>query len=552
MYNVTNAYLSAVRARTRTEQITGTITFADNTIAQITEKHIGSRGCSLERSNTKSTDFACGGVTAAKLTIHLKTKRARFVFAQCKIALTYGIKLQDGTWFEIPLGIFRAMETKRIGNGVEIVGYDNTTKLNKKYYGQILVGTPFEVLAKICTLCDLPLGVADLNGFPNSAQNIRIDSTSDCKTYWDCVKQVCMVVAGFGCVNPAGELVVKRFSQTSNTTLEDRNRYSLTASDYICQFTKLIVENTNGGIYVAEKAGGTSNGVDTAILGKGVLGRMVLGRKESQLLPSAAVTSILQFAACWNVGEAEALQSRTEAVLNELYSLPYTPAKWLMPGDPAMEPGDRITHKTDSGTFDSLVTYTLWKFNGKMHVESADSNPDRLALYESRTELPLKDYNGDGKIDLDDVTALRNLIQDGGGTLEDDWNGDGVLNILDVTTFLGLVSNYLGSVPNTSNATAGEVVIADSVEDGRITGTTTIAIPTAYRGKCINVDAARLSGSYIIDENTANSPVSSGMLINSGDGGNDGNVVQIVVSEDGTTRKLRTIWNDIINQWNDL
>lgn len=555
MYSVSTEYTKAIRAMTRTERLTGTIKFTDGTTAQFTHNHIGSGGCSLSRQSVTGEELEIGAVIASELSIHFKTKRSRFSFANVEIDLSYGIRLSDGTWYDVPLGIFKAYETRRVGDGVTISAYDYTTKLDKRYFGQILAGTPYGILSKICTLCGMELGMteADLSSYPNALEIIRIDSTSECKTYWDCVKQVAIVLGSFGAVDTTGALVMKRYSQAVTQTLTNKNRYTLNPCDFVCKYSTVVLESVVGPVYTSNQTGvQTRAAANTAgVLGVGILGAMVLGSAGStDETPAIELPLVIRRAACWNTGKEDALQARCDRLQQEVAGLPYTPASWTMPGDPAMEPGDRILHETDNGSLESLVTAVRWKFNSRMSVESAGAN---IGLSQKQTmgnDLPLKDYNGDGKIDLSDVDTFRERLvqEDTTFTLEDDWNGDGVIDVLDVVYYRSLVTAYLGAIPNTSTARAGEVVVAEEVQDGIVKGTTTKPIPFDYRGVCGNADEAITPGTYLLTGTSTNCPVTSGFLVVFGD---TQSCVQLAFDDAATTRSVRTVWDGTVKEWQD-
>lgn len=62
------------------------------------------------------------------------------------------------------------------------------------------------------------------------------------------------------------------------------------------------------------------------------------------------------------------------------------------------------------------------------------------------------DYDGDGDIDYDDVSAFRDLVADDGYSAADDWNGDGKVDISDVQYFYNVVKSMVGEeTPETTD-----------------------------------------------------------------------------------------------------
>lgn len=459
MYSVSDACITALRKPTREEKLYGQIIFRDGSTFSFTQEHLASGGCTVTRRCATGEQLEIGSLVASALDISFNTKRPPFAFSGAVIHVTYQIKLANGNWYDVPIGrTFYVVESKRVGNGVRLTAYDPTTKLDRRYYGQVLTGTPHEVITKIADLCGLDFRqtVSHFSAFPNADKIIRIDSTSGCKTYWDCVKQVLKVLGAFGYTNPNDVFSVRKYSDTVNQTLTNSHRYTMNASDYLLQYNSVVAQSVTGGVYTSSEISTTDSNVTQLPL-------------------------VLYGAACWNSGDSTDLQSRVENLVNALSAFTYTPAMWTMPGDPVMEPGDRIQHVTDNGTFESLVTTIVWKFNGRTTVTSTGSNIAMVLQQTKGNELPLKDYNGDGVIDMLDVDALRSLIVQETYTLEDDWNGDGEVNIKDVGVFRKLVQAYLGPLPNTSGATAGQYLVAESVdENGRIEAISSSDAPLSY------------------------------------------------------------------------
>ena len=81
----------------------------------------------------------------------------------------------------------------------------------------------------------------------------------------------------------------------------------------------------------------------------------------------------------------------------------------------------------------------------------------------------LKDYNGDGVVNRDDIAAFRNLISRGGASAEDDYNKDGIIDSLDVAEYEKLISTWGDKVPQPSGASPGQYLRITSVdENGKI------------------------------------------------------------------------------------
>ena len=65
-----------------------------------------------------------------------------------------------------------------------------------------------------------------------------------------------------------------------------------------------------------------------------------------------------------------------DSLLATLQGFDYTPATVTMPGDPAFEPGDRITlPQADGAAPEMLVTHFVWRYRGRQTLKSVGRNP---------------------------------------------------------------------------------------------------------------------------------------------------------------------------------
>ena len=75
-------------------------------------------------------------------------------------------------------------------------------------------------------------------------------------------------------------------------------------------------------------------------------------------------------------GLPDTRQGITDNLFAELRQLDYTPATVTMPGDPALEPGDRVALPQADGTApEMLVTHFVWHYHGRQTLKSVGRNP---------------------------------------------------------------------------------------------------------------------------------------------------------------------------------
>ena len=186
-------------------------------------------------------------------------------------------------------------------------------------------------------------------------------SAADGLTTWrDCVAAIAQLLGGFGTVDRAGRLVIRQFAKTSCVSLGADARSEAGVSDFRCHYAALTVA-TQSGSYAA--GGGQDTGLTMAIAD------MPLAEK----------------------GLPDTRQGITDNLFAELRQLDYTPATVTMPGDPALEPGDRVALPQADGTApEMLVTHFVWHYHGRQTLKSVGRNPYLTNNSDGTTEKLLR------------------------------------------------------------------------------------------------------------------------------------------------------------------
>lgn len=219
------------------------------------------------------------------------------------------------------------------------------------------------MLAQIADGCGLELGqtteeIAALN--PNAALACQLSAADGLTTWRDCVAAIAQLLGGFGTVDRAGRLVIRQFAKTSCVSLGADARSEAGVSDFRCHYAALTVA-TQSGSYAA--GGGQDTGLTMAIAD------MPLAEK----------------------GLPDTRQGITDNLFAELRQLDYTPATVTMPGDPALEPGDRVALPQADGTApEMLVTHFVWHYHGRQTLKSVGRNPYLTNNSDGTTEKLLR------------------------------------------------------------------------------------------------------------------------------------------------------------------
>lgn len=158
MYPVSEAYKTAIRARTRTDRVTGTLTLTDGTVLPLTAAELMSGSLTLDNQCVTGEELAFGCAYLGQAALNLRTALSRHAFYGARLCLAYGLQLPDGQWEDVPLGSYTVAEAERRALYVSIKAYDNLLALQRRYDGTVLQGTAYELLGQIADACGLTLG----------------------------------------------------------------------------------------------------------------------------------------------------------------------------------------------------------------------------------------------------------------------------------------------------------------------------------------------------------------------------------------------------------
>lgn len=359
MYAVSEKYLTAIRARTRTHRLSGTITLKDGTDVPMTMENIEADSVEIERSCTTGEELTFGEVILSELRMAVRTDLSRYLFFDAKISLNYEILLDDGTWESVPLGRYTVGEADRTKKAVSVIAYDNLIALDDEYDGVALYGNAYEILETICGLLGITLASTEdeLTALPNGDLAIQVDGNSGCETYRDCVKVVCQLTGTFAIADRAGSLRLIQYGKESVSTLEKSDRFDLTASDFEVVYSGIVVKSSKG----------TFTAYDESVTG--------------------GLEMTINSAPAWDYGTKESLVERTENLLSELKKIRYVPCELSAVSDPRYDCGDMVSLPLDDGTnVDTIVTKITWRL-GRMEITGTGKNPYLYGIAPKKTQI---------------------------------------------------------------------------------------------------------------------------------------------------------------------
>jgi len=124
MYPVSEAFQQAVQENTRRYYWTGKITTAAGVVYEFTQADIVKGSGYISGQCCGSSEIELGIVYAAELGISLFSQIDRYTLEDAKIEMLYHLRLADGSYEIVPMGIFEVSEANRTAHLLELKAYD--------------------------------------------------------------------------------------------------------------------------------------------------------------------------------------------------------------------------------------------------------------------------------------------------------------------------------------------------------------------------------------------------------------------------------------------
>lgn len=390
MYPVSEAYLQAIQQHTIATRWSGTLKTRDGVEYEITPSTICEGGGKLTRQLCPSKDLTIGATCSAQLDLKLNLQGvSRYTLMHATVSLTHSLRLQDGSWEDVPLGIFEVTEPpERAKDVLTIHAYDNMQKFNEDF-DATLVGKPYDIITHACRVCGVELGTSqsEILNMPNGS--VETWNLADIRIYtW---RDLIGFMASFLCCNaicgPDGKLYMLPYRMEADRSIPPSWRWDYTPTDYECYFTSLTHY-----FHISQE-------YESVILGPGGLD-YDLGENP-----------FIQFNA------DEVRRSVLTAIINRLAEAMYTPFKGKFPVDPSIMPGDVLefsgNHAVEGKL--SVVTKQVITLHRGMTLEcnGDDPNLNVLTEQEKRLRTAAKNSNKDGMFYYDFINATDVTIGDG-------------------------------------------------------------------------------------------------------------------------------------------
>lgn len=360
MYPVSEAFLSVVQENTRRYYWTGRITTKTGVVHEFSEKEIVKGSGYISAQCCDSNEMELGTVYASEMGITLFLDVDRYTLEDAKVYLFYHLELENGSWEEVPMGIFEVTEANRKIKCLDIKAYDYMLRFDETFNGFETVGNAYDFMELCSKACRVELAQTreEIEAMPNGAEVLSVYMENDIETYRDMLYYVGQVLGGFFCINRVGKLELRKYGSEPVMEIGSRHRFSSSFSDFITRYT--AVSSTNLKTEMAE---------------------YYALEPDDGLTMNLGTNPLLQF------GVDETRKELCTDILNDLAVINYVPFDSETIGNPALDLGDVLKFSGGHADGDKLsaVMSMQIKIGGKQTLKGVGKNP-RLARAKSKND----------------------------------------------------------------------------------------------------------------------------------------------------------------------
>ena len=360
MYPVSEAFLQAVQGNTRNIYWTGKITTVAGVEYFFTQEDIVKGSGYITAQCCGNSEIELGAVYAAEMGISLFLDIDRYTLEDAKMELSYHLRLADGSYEAVPMGIFEVSEANRTAHVLELKAYDYMLRFDRDFNGFETIGTAYGMMALCGTACgvDLAQSQEEIEALPNGSELLSIYPENDIETYRDVLYFTAQVLGGFFCINREGKLEFRQYGNTPVMEILQKHRFSSSFSDFVTRYT--AVSSTNLRTQTAE---------------------YYALEEDDGLTMNLGINPLLQF------GLEETREELCRNILTALSVVNYVPFDSDTIGNPALDLGDVLTFsggQADSQQITCVTSFTV-KIGGRQSLKCVGKNP-RLSQAKSKND----------------------------------------------------------------------------------------------------------------------------------------------------------------------
>ncbi len=314
----------------------------------------------ISRQCSGSSEIELGSVYAAELGISLFSNVDRYSLEDASIEISFHLKLADGSYEAVPMGVFYVAEANRKIKTLELKAYDAMLNLDKNFNKGLSSAFPYDFLTLLSKACHVELAQTkeEIEALTNGKELFGIYQENDIETWRDFLYYLAQAMGCFSMIDRTGKLRLVQYGADSIKTVDSRHRFTSSFSDFVTRYT--AVNSTN-------------KKTDTA--------EYYSVKPDDGLTMNLGVNPLLQF------GLDETRKRIINEILKSILKVNYVPFDSDTIGDPALDLGDVI--KFTGGHADesqhSAITSINTKINGKQSIKCVGKNP-RLAGAKSKND----------------------------------------------------------------------------------------------------------------------------------------------------------------------
>lgn len=353
MYDVSEEYKAAIYKTPIYSKITGTITLKNGNTVSIYDNssasNIVKNSLSITNQCYSKNKLEFGNAYIGQLTIALYNDIDRNALYGAEIALSYHLKLANGTYEAVPLGIYiisQAVRTKRI---VKITAYDKMQLLDMDFQSTETAGKIYAVLQYIANITGIQLAQTEdeIEELTNGRRYITIAEDMEYKTYRDIICDIATVLCCFATMTRDGKLKFVEYGTTTAEEIPAGHRNNTDIAEKVVNYDTLKFTGHKN-IYTVVKSGQETG---TTIIDIGFV--PIIGKNHTRDYVMVTLQNMID-------------------KISELY---YTPLACDVVNNPALELGDRLELTNGTATECSApLMYYKWQYHGFMSVKAVGEN----------------------------------------------------------------------------------------------------------------------------------------------------------------------------------
>ena len=357
MYGVSDAYKTAMHQAVQRFRLIGTVGSTE-----FTDENILSGSFSITNQCSGNNEIQIGQVYVGELNAtFLNLSLTRYSLKGMQITPSFGLRLADGTYEDVPLGVFNISEASWTMSGLVVKAYDNMSLLDKNCNTSQSNGTAYEMALLATEACGLRLGTteAEFKTFANGTETLSLYTESDIETWRDFISWVAQTVGCNVMAGRDGSIIFRPYGQTVVDTLDEEHRFEgASFSDFETRYTGLscvnLADQTTKYYHV---------------------------ENDDALVYNLGTNPLMQY------GVDETKDALRTNVLTALQQIDYVPFKVTLIGNPAYDLMDVFSFSggiADANKLFCMTKYTF-KYNGGYEMEGVGENP-ALASAKSKTD----------------------------------------------------------------------------------------------------------------------------------------------------------------------